>query len=577
MHDNMENERGSLNDRIQGFNPEPRPEVLAELQKKLAKKERRRFPIWLFFALALLSGSLFVPFYIRQQNENSPEKTVAKINSGTNESEQIKLNERSKVEESASQESPSTKPNPSEKTNIRPKTSSEESALNQSSLQDKDNPSSPSNGSLGKKRDLKKESNALLAASDGIDQKSKVKQGSEIENTVVAKVTHAKKKRRNSKYSTPGKNLVAGLSNKKSYTNTEGKGGSLRHTSSSSLTQSPAIGTNNQSENAARISVSGEKGRNENPEILSREPIQNKEIQEKTPTTLPPVSNLEDQKSSETAATSETTAGAVKDNSTVNPTEKTPSADTLAQSKTPLVEPAGNDSTKETAKKSEQTDRKFSLTTLVASRYSAVRYLSINQDPSEKRNTLSDQNSGLPNRLAFELSNRLNYRFSEAFGFYASGNIGWNQEEIDMVTNDPVPSSFTKRVQGNSIVLEPVLTNQNEAIRATQLYVSTALGLQVQMGSALPTLRLGGGVQWALWSEVRRKLDGNLTSSGKMQNSGRAVPFVQASLAKVVKLGEKMRLSFEPMVQYQLEPSVRFKKGTNLRTFQVGFGVGIQW
>lgn len=547
----MEREQGSLHDRLRDFGREPNPEILASLQNQLAERRGKKRPAWWLLAAAIVfvSGVSTTFFKILDLEQNSnhiiAESTGSDVpHAGGSD---------------ASSVSKTTKSQTNHQTGSKRTNQSQD--LPDSNILDgpaeKELRESPHVEKSSAKRTSQKPERfgQILAANSTNEVESQVgslreSQGVESEEITRQPAENLSKSTR--KRAAIGKSSLD-----------EGGRVAIRN-SRNGKTQIEQRESKTAASDLAQISSSFHKP------VLEGEPNQ--------PVGTNSVANQIIKSSGNAVAQQEAiVVSSTKEVS--NPKTETPPNNLDLPKKDSIVNTnpkdtvliaAASDSSKTPAAK------RFSFSILAGSRYSAVRYYAINQEKSEFRNQLTNENGDFPSRMSFEAGTRIDYKLGNQFTVFGDLDFGYAKEDLYMLATSALAGQFERTVSGNSLILNPKLKTQKEHIAASIWYSSVLGGFGIQMLPQLPVIRVGAGMQFILRSDVTRQLDGTSISSGKMNGSA-GIGFLRISAAKEIPFGTQGRLIIEPVVQYFLNPVYRMKAGTSILPLQTGVQVGWKW
>ncbi len=544
----MEREKGSLHDRLRDFGREPNPEILASLQSQLAERRGKKRPAWWLLAAAIVFvGGVSTTVFHALELEQNPHQTIAESTG-----KDVPLAGRN--ENSIPSSTSSSRTNHQSK-EIKP-TLAEEPEV---SFTEKEN---PVRQKIESNQNLKRSAARIEKQSD----KSELNIAA-IPTRTGKNLTGLSSESVESESAQPNKEPVAGYSRTAKRNTVLSK--SSRHLTGSQVVKKDRtknLGTE-QGETGSVTSVHYpilSKPQTEDPDSKSISAKSNQDQSESATeknvvnTTITDVSVNQDAQTSKSGNSSNDLDSPKKDSiAKANPKD------------TALVA-AATDSTKVPAGK------RLSFSVLAGTRYSAVRYYAINQEKSEFRNQLTNENGAFPSRMSFEAGTRIDYKPGNQFIVYGDLDFGYAKEDLYLLATSAVAGQFDRTVSGNSLILNPKQKTQKEHISASIWYSSVLAGFGIQMMPQMPLIRVGAGVQFVLMSDVTRQLDGSTLSNQKMSGPA-VVGFLRVSASKEIPFGTKGMLVVEPMVQYFLNPVYRMKTGTSILPLQTGVQVGWKW
>ncbi len=548
----MEREQGSLHDRLRDFGREPNPEILASLQNQLAERRGKKRPAWWLLAAAIVfvSGVSTTFFHALELEQNPHQtlsestlqnvpgagkqddqlKTTANQSQSNHQTENNHLNQSQDLADSKIQNEPSENKvsisQPIEKSSVKPKNQySEQSGQLMAAIATKDIESQE--GSLHE--------------SEGVEAKEKssptsVKQSeSANRKTVIGKSSLLNKGRIAIRNSQKGKTPIAQNQSKTPFSD------EVQIRSSS---RKPVSEGDETSQSTADNSVLGQNLKSsDNAPAQQETPVVSLTKEATSPRTETSANDLDSPKKDSIAK--------------VNP-------------KDTVLVAAANDSANMPAGK------RLSFSVLAGTRYSAVRYYAINQEKSEFRNQLTNENGAFPSRMSFEAGTRIDYKLGNQFTVFGDLDFGYAKEDLYMLATSAVAGQFDRTVSGNSLILNPKQKTQKEHISASIWYSSVLAGFGIQMMPQMPLIRVGAGMQFVLASDVTSQLDGSTISSNKMSGPA-GIGFLRVSASKEIPFGTRGTLVVEPVVQYFLNPVCRMKAGTSILPLQTGIQVGWKW
>jgi hypothetical protein len=547
----MEREQGSLHDRLRDFGREPNPEILASLQSQLAERRGKKRPAWWLLAAAIVfvSGVSTTVFHALELEQN-PHQTIAESTG-----KDVPLAGRTDAS------------SVSKTTNSHAKDQTENNHLNQSQDRADSNiqndpaekelsESQPVNKSSTKRKNQHSEQSGQLAAivttKDIETQDGSSRESEGVEAKEKSGQTSAKQSKIANRKTMIGK---VSLHN---------KGGIAFRNSRNRKTP------NAQRESKTSGSVDGQISSTSRKRVLEEEPNQSISANLVLDQNLKSSDNaLVQQEATVVSPTQEATSP--KTETPANDLDS-PKKDSIAKAnpKDTVLVAAATDSTKVPAGK------RLTFSVLAGTRYSAVRYYAINQEKSEFRNQLTNENGAFPSRMSFEAGTRIDYKLGNQFTVFGDLDFGYAKEDLYLLATSAVTGQFDRTVSGNSLILNPKQKTQKEHIAASIWYSSVIGGFGIQMLPQLPVIRVGAGMQFVLMSDVTRQLDGSTISNNKMSGP-EGVGFLRASASKEIPFGTKGMLVVEPMVQYFLNPVYRMKTGTSILPLQTGVQVGWKW
>jgi hypothetical protein len=554
----MESERGSLNNRLSGFGKEPRPEILAEIQQKLAGR-RKRVPFWFFLTPVVFFLGITVGYFIHDVKEQGAEELV-----------------NNKVETSRSL--PETPDNQTEKGGQT--TTLKNQNQTPSSIED----GHPSHNDVEPSTETQNENAIVNNELDNNNRKSNLTNKKLSKSLLAASLG-------TSNYKSTGRELKESRGRKEQINEKQTDVAVANKSGQTTKNQTPASLTETGINDAARneiVSAPSQKDKkqeNENPD-KSGEGLKVNTANQKTDSGQDIVNSVgsenllskstaipvEEKKpiEQETKSTSNDENNSLGHNKVTNK-DKISQADTLKG----LVASIDSLFKLDTTKKVKHQRLHFSV--LVSGRYSAVRYYAINQEKSEMRNSGTNRNDKFPSGTNLEMIGRLHIRMSKVLGMYCQFGAGYSREDLNLKASSTVKDQFETKVIGNTIVKTPVGLIQEERITAEMAYVSSSVGFGFHFAPYLPVMRLGAGMQVGIWSRLTKALDNAQVYSGKMQGTQNGIAFLQASAGKEFPVGKKGKFLIEPVVQYFTRPTLTMKSGTTISTLQAGLQLGWKW
>jgi len=558
----MESERGSLQNKLQEYGKEPRPEILTDLQQKLAGRKRRRPIIWYWFAAAFVVGIISIPFLVNQPlsdqklaGNSDKEKSVnsTKVQSKT-------------TENSISNSSPSKQEELLPSGQNQPKKTNKTNNSNQDKVQDKSS------------NEIVKNSEGMFPQKAGHKNQSLVTPGITSDEEQINETENENPKRIHSGYKVNRKRLPIGAVaiSKKSKSIKGNTGDVVKDFDQRNLQKYSSIVEVGKTTSSDKIP--------ENEGSESKQAMKNQEMN----------SNV---------AVDAGRLNQPKDQTNTPDHDKNSKQTHKADFASPGIEQTGNQSLKQSipakdslnkiltngsviALKSDslfpkiaqpETIRKLYFTTLLSSRYSAIRYYAINQQKAEFRNELTNENAKFPSRMSFDLVCRGDLPISKMLGFYVQASAGFSKEDLYLNARSAVKNQFTKQISGNTLVINPVNQVLKERISASLGYVSTASGIRIALSKTLPVLRIGGGMQWGFWSERIQTLGKEELYKGRMTGASTGIWFLHASAGKEIMIRNSGTFVVEPVLQYFSRPTMQMKSGTSISTLQAGIQLGWKW
>jgi len=547
----MEREQGSLQERLRDFGREPRPEILASLQSQLAERRSKKRPAWWLLAAAIVfvsgvSNTFFNVLDLEQNSHQSlSESTLHNVPRAGKPDEPLNSSANN-----------SHTHHQTENNNLNQTQDLAESNIKNDPAQKEEGESQPlEKSSFKRKNQLPERSGQVLATIstkevDAQDGSSHESEGVETEETISHPAANqAKSTRRKTDFGKSSLQTAGSIALRNSQ---KGK------TPSAPGESKPAISDQGQiSYPSSKSSAEGESSQS-----IAAKGVQYQNIKptDNVPTlSEPPVVSPSEQKTSPTTETHANDLNSLKKDSiaTAGPKDTVLVASATDSTKVPVI-------------------KRLSFSLLAGSRYSAVRYYAINQEKSEFRNLLTNENGAFPSRMSFEAGTRIDYKLVNQFSLFGDLDLGYGQEDLYLLATSTVTGQFDRMVSGNSLVLNPKYQTQKEHISARIWYSSVLAGFGVQITPGLPVVRLGAGMQFVLLSDVTRQLDGLTLSNGKMSGPA-GVGFLRISASKEIPFGAKGSLVVEPMVQYFLNPVYRMKAGTSILPLQTGIQIGWKW
>jgi hypothetical protein len=547
----MEREQGSLHDRLRDFGREPNPEILASLQSQLAERRGKKRPAWWLLAAAIVFVSgVSTTFFKVLDLEQNPDQIMVESTGAD-----VPLAGRTDASSVSTTTNSHTK-HQTENNHLNQSPDRADSNIQNDPAEKELSESQPVDKSSTKRKNQYSEQSGQLAAivttNDIETQDGSSRESEGVETKEKSSPTSAKQSKSAGRKTVIGKSSLltgGGIAFRNSQirktpnAQRESKtSGSVEDQISSTVRKTVLEGEPNQSIVANSV-------RDQNLKSSDNSPAQQE---------LPVVSSTQEA----TSAKTETPARELD----------SPKKDSIAKanSKDTVLVAAATDSTKVPAGK------RLTFSVLAGTRYSAVRYYAINQEKSEFRNQLTNENGAFPSRMSFEAGTRIDYKLGNQFTVFGDLDFGYAKEDLYLLATSAVAGQFDRTVSGNSLILNPKQKTQKEHISASIWYSSVLAGFGIQMMPQMPLIRVGAGMQFVLMSDVTRQLDGGTISNNKMSGPA-GVGFLRVSASKEIPFGTRGTLVVEPMVQYFLNPVYRMKTGTSILPLQTGLQVGWKW
>ena len=548
----MEREQGSLQDRLRDFGREPNPEILASLQSQLAERRSKKRPAWWLLAAAIVFVSgVSTTFFHALELEQNPhhalsESTLLNVPGAGKQEELLTSSANSSIAKHKTENNHLNQTQDLADSNIQNASSEMEEGESQkagkaSAKRTNQNPERSDQvlATISTKED--KSQDGSLPESEGVEKE-------EVSREPAA-ANQSKSTRRKTDFGKSSHRVEGSVAVRKSrkgvtpIAQSESKSAGSEKDNVSFSSRKPV------SESESKQSVAANSDQDQNLKPSDNSPAQ---------VEAPAVSSTQEKTSPKT----ETPANDLN----------SPKTDSIAKasSKDTVLIASAADSTKVQSKK------RLSFYLLAGTRYSAVRYYAINQEKSEFRNLLTNENGAFPSRMSFEVGTRIEYKLVNQFSVFGDLDFGYGKEDLYLLAKSALPDQFDRTVSGNSLVLNPKLKTQKEHISASIWYSSLLAGFGIQMSPQMPVIRVGGGMQFLLVKDVTRQLDGATISSEEM-NGPAGVGFLRVSASKEIPFGAKGCLVVEPMLQYFLNPVYRMKSGTSILPLQTGVQVGWKW
>lgn len=546
----MEREQGSLQDRLRDFGREPNPEILASLQSQLAERRGKKRPAWWLLAAAIVfvSGVSTTFFHVLKLEQNS--HNILSESTGKD----VPLT-GSRGESMTSSTTNSHKNHQTENNNLNQTQKLADNTINNPSGKEVNVTQPDGKSSAKRKKPHSDQSGHLLAtiSTKTADSKDRASAESETEESDEPSIGHAINKAKSAKRRTDFGKTSRQLESSFAIRNSR-KG----NVSSAQNELKPAVSVDGQTGFTSRNQIS----EGEPSQFVVSKPVQDQNIKTKENAMTQPETSLVsaiDEKASLRTETQANDVNSLKKDSiaTADPKDTVLLASAADSTKVPLI-------------------KRLSFSVLAGSRYSAIRYYAINQEKSEFRNLLTNENGAFPSRMSFEAGTRIEYKLVNQFSFFGDLDLGYGQEDLYLLASSAVTGQFDRTISGNSLLLNPKIQTQKEHISARIWYSSVLAGFGVQIMPRLPVIRVGAGMHFVLMSEVTRQMNGRTLSNDKMSGPS-GVGFLRVSASKEFPFGTKGSLVVEPVVQYFLNPVYQMKAGTSILPLQTGLQVGWKW
>lgn len=519
MPEKMDNELGGLKDRLKDFNVEPSEGIWTSLEEKLAQKRKRRpIAIWWFVGAAIFLGLLIgTPLVVENfKKEIHPDESTANQNHEIENSQNPPKNRVSQLEKASPKSNSESQENPESVYQKLPEnpnsTPSENEPDDQNSGNENRNPSKVQGVHSGKVMIATvREKESKSKNSDGIKRdKSRIKVG-EFTSKLVATLPELNKGRNEKPISEkPEQSEIAEAQN---------------------LNESQNISPTIKSENSA-LTFKEPKSEKEKTEIT----------QNQAPQGLP----------------------------------KTGVSDSIIASKkqdsTAVLEPTALKSPIDSSQKQESLKWKRSF--WLAPKFAALRSISINQNPAEKRISLPENNTQWTNRMALDLGFRMERNLNPVLAFIGFGGFSFLQEQVKF-NQDLAITGYELTAENGTLTVNPKMENQTGLIQS-QLFAGFAgVGLGIS-SSKFTTFRLSAGAQFRISETIKKELGGKSQTNRKSASLNEPVFFIQASASRIVPIG-KFQFMLEPMVQFYSSPVFQLQPGTSSRPVYLGMQVHFVW